>query len=286
VPAFDTPEPISVSVDLPSGDLRVIASDRPDTVVDVVPGTTLSKADVLVAQQTLVEFADGRLQVRAPRQSGLFGRTGAVRVTIALPAGSHVQVDAASADFRSEGRLGECTIKTASGDVRFAETGPLRVDTASGDITVGRSAGEVSVTVQSGDVRIDEVDGAAVVRGVSGDIRIGAVTGDLRINSANGDISVDRALGDVVVKISSGDIRIGEVVRGSTLVEAASGDLEIGVRAGTAAWLDVGSRSGSVRNLLTESDGPGESDETVEVRAHAVSGDITIRRSRVAEPSR
>jgi DUF4097 and DUF4098 domain-containing protein YvlB len=286
VPTFDTPEPISVSIDLPSGDVRVVAAERTDTSIEIVPGKSLSRSDVRAAEEALVEFADGRLVVRVPRQPGLFGRNGAVRVTIALPAGSHLSADLASADLRTEGRLGECKVKTASGDVWLAETGPLHLDTASGDITVGRSAGEVSVTVQSGDVRIGEVDGSAVVRTTSGDVRIGAVTGDLRVNGANGDISVDRAHGDVGAKIASGDIRIGEVARGSILVEAASGDLEIGIREGTAAWLQVDSRSGSVRNLLTESDGPGQSDETVEVRARTVSGDITIRRSRTTEPAR
>jgi DUF4097 and DUF4098 domain-containing protein YvlB len=277
---FDTPAPIHLSVDLPAGDVHVIASDRTDTTVDVSPSRAISKADGLAAEQATVDFTDGRLVVRVPRAPGMFGRDGAVRIRVLLPSGSTLSAEAASADLRVEGPVGDSTVKTASGDVRFEETGSLRVDTSSGDLTVGRSGGDVGVTVQSGDVRFGDITGSAVVRCTSGDVRIGGVAGHLKVNGAKGDVTVDRADGDVTVKISSGDIRIGEVVRGSLLVEASSGDLDVGVREGTAAWLEVTSLSGTVRNQLTESDGPGHSEETVEVRARTVSGDVTVRRAR------
>jgi DUF4097 and DUF4098 domain-containing protein YvlB len=286
VPTFDTPAPVSASVDLPAGDVRVAAGDRTDTAVEVAPASPTSKADVRTAEQAIVEYADGRLLVKVPRQPGLLGRTGAVRVTIALPAGSELHAGTASGDVRAEGPLGECTVKTASGDVLLEETGTLRVDTASGDVTVGRVAGDAAVTVRSGDVRIRAVAGAAAVRTTSGDIRLGAVAGDLRVAGAKGDITVDSAGHDVTVKTASGDIRIGEVFRGVVHVETASGDLEIGVREGSAAWLDVDSRSGDVRQTLTESAAPVAGEQTVEVRARVLSGDIRIRRSRLTEPAR
>jgi DUF4097 and DUF4098 domain-containing protein YvlB len=277
---FDTPAPIALTVDLPAGDVHVIASDRPDTTVDVSPSRGISKTDTLAAEQAIVDFADGRLVVRVPRAPGLFGRDGAVRVRVCLPSGSTLHAEASSADLRVDGPVGDSTVKMASGDVRFEQTGSLRVDTASGDVTVGRSDGDVGVTVQSGDVRIDDIAGSAVVRCTSGDVRLGGVGGSTRISGAKGDVVVERADGDVTVKVTSGDIRIDEVVRGSLLIEASSGDLEVGVREGTAAWLEVTSQSGTVRNQLAEADGPSHSDETVEVRARTVSGDVTVRRAR------
>jgi hypothetical protein len=71
-------------------------------------------------------------------------------------------------------------------------------------------------------------------------------------------------------------------VRGSVELGTAYGELEVGVREGTAARLDVRSQFGNVRNLLTASDGPQPSDQRVEVRARTSFGDIVIRRS---EPS-
>ena len=74
------------------------------------------------------------------------------------------------------------------------------------------------------------------------------------------------------------DVRIGEVVRGAVTVETAAGSLEIGIRSGTAAWLDLNTTSGSVRNELTAAAGPESTDETVEVRARTYVGDIVVRR--------
>ena len=47
---------------------------------------------------------------------------------------------------------------------------------------------------------------------------------------------------------------------------------------GTAAWLDVSSQHGTVRNALQPADAPGADDDTVELHAHTSWGDILIRR--------
>ncbi len=83
-------------------------------------------------------------------------------------------------------------------------------------------------------------------------------------------------------KTSNGRIRLGEVVRGSVALETAAGDLEIGIAEGTAAWLEVNTGFGRMRNLLKNATRPeeaDEADETVEVRGRTSYGDITIRRS-------
>jgi len=138
---------------------------------------------------------------------------------------------------------------------------------------------EGRVSTGTGRVQIGEVEGSAVVKNSNGDTAIGAVTGDVRVRAANGAISVDRAGAGVDAKSSNGSIRLGEVARGSVVLETANGDLEIGVAEGTAAWLQVNTGFGHVRNLLDTAGRPAESDETVEVRGRTTYGDITIRRS-------
>ena len=64
---FDTPEPISVTVELGVGDLRVVAGDRADTVVEVRPSDPAKKGDVTAAEQTRVEYSGGRLLIKAPK---------------------------------------------------------------------------------------------------------------------------------------------------------------------------------------------------------------------------
>lgn len=282
MPTFDTPEPISVTIEISVGDARVSASDRGDTVVEVRPSDASNTSDVKAAEQTRVEYAGGTLLVKGPKPRGLssfIGMGGSIDVTIELPTGSQVHGEAAAAAFRCEGRLDTCRFKTGVGDIQLDGAGRLRATTGAGGITVDRAVGHTEVTTGSGTVRIREIDGTAVIKSANGDIWVGEVTGDLRVNTANGAISVDRAHATAGAKTANGDIRIGEVVRGSVVLETAMGQLEVGIRDGTAARLDVSSRYGRVHNSLTSTGGPEPSDETVEVRARTSFGDIVIRRS-------
>jgi DUF4097 and DUF4098 domain-containing protein YvlB len=281
MPTFDTPEPISVTIDLVLGDARITASDRSDTVVDVRPSDGSADLDVRAAEQTRIEYTDGRLLVKSPKQRGfgLFGKVGSVDVAIALPAGSHVQGDASVAAFRCVGRLGECRIKTATGDLHLDHTGRLDLNTAAGGIVVDRVAGHAQVSTGSGRVRLQEIDGTAVIKNSNGDSWVGTITGDLRVNAANGDISVDHSQAGITAATANGDVRIGEVLRGSVSIKTGFGELEVGIRAGTAALLDVHTQFGSIRNRLEACDAPTQDGETVEVRARTSYGDIVIHRS-------
>lgn len=279
-PTFETPEPISATVDLLAGDIRINASDRTDTVVDVRPSNAASDADVQAASQVRVEYSLGELLVKAPKNvaRSLFGRGGSVDVAIDLPTGSRIDASTAG-DVHTLGRLGESKFKTASGRVRVDKTGSLRVSSADGDIAVTKATGHADVSTANGEIRIGEIDGSAAVKTANGDISLGEVSGDLRLNTANGDISVRRALGNVDAKTAYGSVRISEVVRGSVVLKTAAGELEVGVREGSAAWLDVSSMSGNVDVALNSTSGPSESADTVEIRARTYAGDIVIRRS-------
>ena len=281
MPAFDTPEPISATIDLVAGDARITAGDRDDTVVQIQPSDISHEPDVRAAGQTRVEYAAGRLLVRAPRQRslGLFGKPGSIDVTIELPAGSQLQGEASVAAFRCAGLLGECRISTATGDIELDRTGPLDLRTGAGRITVDHVAGHAEISTGSGRVRLGEVDGTAVIKNSNGDSWIGEVNGELRVNAANGDISVDHAGAGLMARTANGDVRIGEITRDAVSLKTAVGEIEIGIRAGTAARLDVSTQFGRVRNHLDAADSPGPSDQTAEVHARTSMGDIVIRRS-------
>jgi DUF4097 and DUF4098 domain-containing protein YvlB len=280
MPTFDTPEPISAAVELAVGDVRVTASDRDDTVVGIRPSDESREPDVRTAEQTRVEYTAGRLLVKAPKQRSFgLGKVGSIDVTIELPAGSHVQGDTAVAAFRCTGHLGECRVKTATGDIQLDHTGPLDLTTGTGAVIVDSVAGHAEVSTGSGRVRLREIDGTAVIKNSNGDSWIGKVAGDLRVSAANGDITVDHANAGVSASTANGDVRIGEVTRGSVSLKTGFGEIEIGIHAGTAARLDVHTNFGHVQNQMDAADGPGPSDETAEVRARSGYGDIVIRRS-------
>jgi DUF4097 and DUF4098 domain-containing protein YvlB len=259
-----TPEPISVTLELGVGDVRIAASDRSDTVVEVRPSDEADESDVKAAQQVRVDYTDGTLRVTGPKVRGFdfSHKTKSVDVSIELPTGSRVSAGMQMGDYRCAGRLGECRLKTSAGHV------------AADAIT-----GNAEISTGSGKVQIGEVEGTAVVKNSNGDTTIGVITGDVRVRAANGDICVERAGASVDAKTSNGRIRLAEVVRGSVALETALGDLEIGIAEGTAARLAVKTEFGHVRNQLENATGPGETDETVEVRGHTSYGDITIHRS-------
>jgi hypothetical protein len=284
MPTFDTPEPISVTIELSVGHVRIAASDRTDTVVEVRPSSESDESDVKAAKQTRVEYANGTLVVKGPK-SRVFGFAGkdkhrSIDVSVDLPSGCQVDVDAALADLHGTGRLGECTVKTSTGHVRVEHTGPLRLDTAAGHVTVDRVAGTAEISTGTGKVRVGEVDGAAVVKNSNGSTDIGTITGEARMRAANGDISIDRAAAGVNAKTANGSIHLGEVVRGSVVLETALGDLDVGIGNGTVAWLDVSTGYGRVHKSLDDaSPGSEKSGETVEVRARTSYGDITVHRA-------
>jgi DUF4097 and DUF4098 domain-containing protein YvlB len=171
-------------------------------------------------------------------------------------------------------------VKTSSGDVRLDTTGPLHLTASHGSITVDRVEGPAEITTSSGSMRVGTVTGVAVLKNSHGTTSVSDVTGDLRVSGANGDIIIERAQASVAATTAHGTLRVGEVTRGTVQLETSYGAIDVGVREGTAAWLDVSSSSGSVHNSLTASEGPEKSEDTVEVRARTRYGNIDVHRAR------
>ncbi|MGX6508185.1 DUF4097 family beta strand repeat-containing protein [Rhodococcus sp. SJ-2] len=281
MPIFETPEPISVTVELSVGNVRITASDRTDTVVDVRPSNESDESDVQAAQRIRIDLEHGALRITGPK-ARLFdfsNKTRSVEISIDLPSDSRLSGEVQVGNLSGTGRLGECRFTTSAGNARLEQTGPLRADTSAGHITADRVAGNAEIRTGTGEIRVGEIDGSAIVKNNNGDTVIGEVTGDVRVRSANGDISIDRATAHVEAKTSNGSIRLGEIVHGSVELGTAMGDLEIGIAEGTAAWLDVNTGFGQVHNLLDDATAPEPSDATVEVHAHTSFGSITARRS-------
>jgi hypothetical protein len=283
MPTFDTPQPIAVTIDLFIGHVEVIASDRTDTVVEVRPTDAAKRDDVRAAQETEVDFAAGTLTVKGPTGWRMYAppnawRNPSIDVTVEVPAGSRLRGTAHVCRFLVSGELGQCELKTSVGDMQLETAGPLDLQTV-GNITVESAVSRASVTSGSGTVRIREVDGTAVVKHSNGDTTIGEVTGDLRVNAANGNITVERLRGSVTAKAATGNIRVGDASRGTVRLETSLGELEVGIHPGTAAYLDVNTKVGTLQNLLESAEQPEQSEETVYVYARNSVGNIIIRRA-------
>jgi DUF4097 and DUF4098 domain-containing protein YvlB len=279
MPAFATPEPITLTLTLTLADIRLRASERADTVVTIGPRDPSDDKDVELAERTRTEFADGRLEIHAPQPWRVLGpsrNAGALDIEIELPTGSAVHGEAWIADLHATGELGRCHFATSMGDLTVDRTGPATLATNS-RVTAHRIGGAAEIK-SAGTVRIDEVSGTTTIKNLNGATQVGRVEGDLTCRSANGDITIGAALADVSATTSNGGIRVDEIVRGDISLKTANGHIEIGIRPGTAARLDVHTKFGRVRNTLAAADGPGESDEVATVSTRTAYGDIVIRR--------
>jgi hypothetical protein len=178
MPNFDTPAAISAVVNLPAGRVQFIAADRADTVIEVLPLDAANGRDVKVAEQTTVDYRDGVLRIQASAKNPFLGAPGSIEVTVQLPAGSRVEVKAASAEFRGVGRLGEVAFDGAHGSIKLDEAASARLTIAAGDVSVGRLNGPAQISTQKGDIRITEaVRGAVVLSTQAGNVEIGAAPG-------------------------------------------------------------------------------------------------------------
>ncbi|MEV0559711.1 MULTISPECIES: DUF4097 family beta strand repeat-containing protein [unclassified Streptomyces] len=177
---FDTPAAISAVLDIPAGRIRLIAADRADTTVEVLPADASNSRDVKAAERTEVAYGDdGVLRIGAsPAKNRILGQSGSVEVTVQLPVGSRIEAKAASAEFRGVGRLGDVAFEGAQGSVKLDETAGARLTLLAGDVTVGRLGGPAEISTQKGGIHIAEaVRGTVELRTEAGEISVGAARG-------------------------------------------------------------------------------------------------------------
>lgn len=278
MPVFETPNAVTLSVDVPMGYVEIAASDRPDTVVEVTPSNPKRSGDVQLASEATVTFADNTITVRVPKKLSLFGPGDSVGVRVAVPTGSAVTVDAAYATVRTTGELGASRVSSAYGAVTLQHTASLTLNSAHGEVDVHRVAGDLDATTGHGRLRVDRVDGEARIKGSYGDIGLGTVGGVIDARTSGG-VSVDLAGADVSIRSAHGAIQVREVSGGSVRLENANALVQVGVPAGMAAWVDAASQHAAVRNELTAEPGPRADDRTVELRLRNNYGDIIIHRA-------
>jgi hypothetical protein len=281
MPAFSTPAPIDVAINLQVGRIEVFASDRADTVVTVSPSNPTRGVDRRGAEETTIDWNSERLTIVGPRpRLSWIGPTESVDITVELPLASRLTAEIAVGSVRTEGRLGATRIKNLTGSVDIDTTGDLWVRAGHGTATVVMADGELEITADHGQIRIGTVTGSAVLAASHGSIAVGESGGDLEAKLSYGDLGITRALASVTAKTAYGSIRLAEVSSGSIQLESGYGQITIGVRQGIPAWLDLSSKDGHVRNELDASRAPETTEQTVAIRARTQYSDIEIRRAR------
>jgi hypothetical protein len=176
---FATPAPVTAVLNIAAGRIQVIAAERVEATVEVRPVDPGKGRDVKAAEQTVVDFADGVLRIeQAEPKNQYFGPSGAVEVTVQVPAGSHIEARTASCELRGVGRLGDVVFEGAYRHIKIDEAAGVRLTAVDGDVEVGRLAGPARISTDRGDIRIAEAMGGTVeLRTQDGSITVGVAAG-------------------------------------------------------------------------------------------------------------
>jgi DUF4097 and DUF4098 domain-containing protein YvlB len=263
----DTPEPIRLNLEVPSGRIRVETTDAPETTVDLEPAHDDDASRELV-EKARIEFHGGELSVEVPEQRSFgisFGRRGSVILRVRTPHGATASIKTRSADIEARGRYAR-----------------IEATSASGDIEVGEVEGDADFNTVSGDLRAGPIGGNAQVNAVSGDAVLERVGGRLRANAVSGDVTVREAADSVKVESVSGDVQLDAVESGDVQLNSISGDLRVGIKRGSRVGVDATAVSGDLDSdieLGSDEGARGEEGPLVELRARTISGDLRITRA-------
>lgn len=270
---FSTPDPVSLYVELRSGDLVVTADDTDETVVDVTGREADDPRTISVEQH-----GDKVTVVALAGRHGFFGSSQeSLSVHITVPTDTRVTSKLGSADLRVEGRIGDSLLRTGSGEIRVDELGgETVVEAGSGDVWVDTARGGLRVKCGSGDVYVDRLDGPADISTGSGDVTVDVATAPVKVKSGSGSTRVRDAAEDVALNTASGDLIVDKIDKGRINAKNVSGDIRVGVPAGVPVWTDITSMTGAVRSSLAGAGVPGDGQSYVELRAKTVSGDIYL----------
>lgn len=272
---FETPGQVGLQIRIPSGRVVVGTTDDPTTQVEIVPLGRRGQ-DALEQIEVTHDERGGRHVVTIEQRNRIqwgplqISWGGDVEVRVRCPVGTELELNGAAAEFRAEGRYGQVSARTASGDV-----------------ALGRVEGRLEVKTASGDVSIEAVEAeSGMLATVSGDVTIGQAESDLTLRTVSGDVELRVVRRPLTISTTSGDVDLRSLEGGELRIQSVSGDCRIGIGRGTRIWVDAASVSGDMKSELAMGDEPsGEAEEAqgeeaqrevVPIHVKTVSGDVSI----------
>jgi DUF4097 and DUF4098 domain-containing protein YvlB len=264
---FPAPQPAFLSVEIEAGSVDVAAEDTDRLRVEL----TGSGAD-----DTTVDHDGDRLTITGPRSRG-FSRSRSVHVRITAPKGSDLVTKLGSAPVTTTGTLGVVRIATGSGKVDVERvTGSAVVRTGSGDVRAGRIDGEANLKSGSGDIAVRDLLGAGHVATGSGDIAVDHAEGAVSAKSGSGDVRVREAGREASLASATGYLEVHRIAAGKADLKNVSGNIRVGIPAGTPVWTDIATGTGRVRSGLEPTGAPAAGQQYVELTARTSTGDVYL----------
>ena len=298
---FLTPDPIVLEIRNAAGEVRIDLADTATTTVELTAGSAhpfefLDDMLRSVGGLRSKGFPPGSGPAEMPDQDP-YEEDPTERVRVDLrdgtdggPATLIIDTDPARNGWRTSFSIRVAApqasgvrVQTQSANVAVSgEADRVELRTASGDVSVDRVAGRAVVQTASGDVAISSCF-QADVRTASGEVSVRETAGDTILHTTSGDVRVERPAGDLTARSVSGDVRLPDVTSGRVEAITVSGDVEIGVHAGSLAAIDLNTVSGATQSDLEVSDDvpqdSGDDGPTLDIRVKTTSGDIRLRRA-------
>ncbi|MBA3782129.1 MAG: DUF4097 family beta strand repeat protein [Nocardioides sp.] len=268
---FTTETPVDLYVEISKGNVAIRTADTTETTVII---------DGQYADDVVVSHEGRAVRVIGPKsRTGFLGGTDhSLDVEITVPHQSRANVKTGSADITCHGELAACQFRTGSGDIQVDDlAGPGVIETGSGDVRIATASAELRIKSGSGDIQVDHAEAIAAISTGSGDVSIGTTGAPVAVKSGSGDVTVTEADADVALSTGSGDLVVSTARRGKFTIKGASGDVRLGIPAGTPVWTDINTLSGRIDSNLEGTGEPADGQDHVEVRAKTASGNIVLR---------
>jgi DUF4097 and DUF4098 domain-containing protein YvlB len=275
---FETPTPVRLRVDIPSGRIKVQAEETATTRVELTVRHGGSVARAWIAEAEIAQDGDDIL-VRVHKRLTLFGIGGSIEAVIHVPLDSAVKLSTGSGRVETAGRLGDVNASSGSGFIHLDDCAEARAHTGSGDIVIAASAGSVDAKTGSGRISVGKVGANARIVTGSGSAELAEAAGEAILTTASGNIEIGAAGDGLEAFAASGNIQIRRADHGRVRAKTLSGRICVGVANGSAALLDISTMSGRVNSELQESGAPSEGEKHVELILSTMSGSVDVARA-------
>lgn len=242
MPEWSVTEPMKIT---PTGPVRRVQVRIVNGVVNVV-GTDESSARLQISEiegpPLIVSEEDSVLTVSYEdlHWKGLLkwldpkGHRRRVVVSLAVPAGTDVEVGAVGAETVVSGITGSTAVRGVTGDTTLVGlSGPVRAETVSGALEAQSVTGDLQITSVTGDVTVVEGAGAAVrAETVSGDLVVD-LDPAMGLDGPPADIRLASVSGEVAIRLPHpADARVEASTTSGSLSNAFE-DLRVGGQWGT-----------------------------------------------------
>lgn len=208
-------------------------------------------------RQTRMDLSGSRLVVRTPSTMPL--RTVPLGITVRAASESQISVQTGAGPVTVTGSAGRVQIQSGSGAITLDRaTGPTTIRTGSGQLQLGPMTSGIQARSGSGDIEIASIEAPSSVVTGSGNVWLGAVSDD------------------VLVRSGSGNITLTDTASGQAELITGSGDLQVSLRHGVLAEVDLTSSTGTANSELPIAEEPPDNEPTLRIYGRTGTGEALV----------